>query len=152
MQPCDLKAFYRRNIESARDLYAKDLEIMSEEALSRRPTPSARSAYDYTYEVVQMNHRMHCRLTGGVPPKDDSEGWVVAPEDWQNKERMRAEYVASMDKVVAAWEALPDEEVGRASGEHRPTSIVHMCCIHAMYHDAQLNYLQALDGDLAVHW
>ena len=152
MTPTELKAFYRGNLEHARDHYAKDLSAMSEDALSKRPTPSARSAYDYTYEVIGVNKRMAIRLSGGVPVKDTSEGWAVAPEEWQSKERIQGEFVQSMEGVIAAWEALPDDEVGRAEGDHRPANIVHMCCIHTMYHDAQLNYLQALEGDLAVHW
>lgn len=150
-----LKAFFRKQIEEAKSDYLKDLESMSQEQLASTPSDKARSAYDFTYEVVYVNRRIAKRLRGeSVPPAEDN-GWMRAPEEFRNKESAKQEMEASMDEILGAWDNYPnplDAPIQLAKGETNALNLGFMAAHHASYHDAQLNYLQSLSGNDQVHW
>ncbi len=146
-----MKAYFHEQISGARDSYMKDLEALSPELLASKPGQSTRSAYDYTYEVAVVNHRLAKRLRGETPEKL-GEGWMMVPAEMHDKAKIQAEFTASMDDVLAAWDALSDEQVANFEGDYAPIKLAGFCTLHASYHDAQLNMLQSMAGDAEVHW
>lgn len=153
MQPSDLKDYMRKSLESTRDTYLKDLEAMSPELLTASPGGSARSAMDMTYEVAFFNRRMAKRMRGEPVEPFKFEGWMKAPADFTDPQGALRD---SMDELIAAWDATPDAELGRVieipSGTTSPFDLAYFAIRHVNYHDAQLNYIQSLQGDDKMHW
>ena len=82
---------------------------------------------------------------------------MKAPDEFRIKEVAISDFSASVDEVIAAWDAVPDSEIEREivlpSGDTtNPMKLAGLAFFHTGYHDAQLNYLQAIFGDEAVHW
>ena len=153
----DVKSVVATKLEGAGKHYASDLAAMSHESLEATPGGQARAPYDFTYEVVVVNDRMATLLRGEKPSAWPFEGWAVAPDDFRTPKRAIAEIERSITAAIEAWSALSDDELGReittSSGSTMtPLDIALMCVQHMGYHDAQLNYVQAMRGDLAVHW
>ena len=152
MLPDDLKSLLLSNIEDARASYEKDLSTMSEAQLAHSPGGNARCPYDFTYEVVLVNNRVAMRLRGEDPGPWSFESWVTAPPEFRVKEAAIAAFNAS---VVTVLEAVGDDvtrNLDTANGPKSVFSMAHFCAMHIMYHDAQLNYLQAMNGDSEMHW
>ena len=151
-----VKEFIRKQIEDARDDYVKDLEALPEETLANSQGGSARTAFDFTHEVAFVNRRIAMRLRGETPPDVADEGWIKAPAEFQTKAAAIEDLRSSMDEVLAAWDALPAEDMMKPirlkTRQGSALEFAYMCAHHTGYHDAQLNYLQSLQGDMEVHW
>src|SRR5687767_13340517 len=80
-----VKQYFRKQIEDARDDYVKDLEALPDEALLNSQGGTARTAFDFTHEVAHVNRRIAMRLRGETPPDVTDEGWVKAPAEFQTK-------------------------------------------------------------------
>lgn len=156
MAESGIKTHIAERISSARDTYLKDLEAIDEPSLGQSPGGVARSPFDFTYEVVFVNRRVSTRLRGGVPEPFDFESWMVAPEEFCSKETAIKELKDSATEVLDAWNALPEEDLFKVidtpGGPTNPVKVASLCATHLVYHDAQLNYLQALLGDDEMHW
>lgn len=152
MQAETLKKLLLDDIESARASYVKDLEALSEAALSASPGGNARSPYDFTYEVVIVNGRIATRMKGETPGPWPFETWAVAPAEFKNKETAISEFNASVQAVVEAVGDDVTREVPSGDGVASVYSLGKFCPMHVMYHDAQLNYVQAMQGDAEMHW
>ena len=150
-----VKTFFVEQIKWGRDAYIRDLEALGEEDLANSPGGTARSAYDYTYEVAFNNERFAARLRGETPKKTP-EGWMSAPTDYRNKQAA-IEYIrTSTDEFLAAFEAVPAEDLLKTIVLENDTSnaleYANMCTSHMGYHDAQLNLVQSMRGDSKMHW
>lgn len=82
---------------------------------------------------------------------------MIAPEDYRVRDRAVADFNESVDQVLAAWDAIATSELGNtftmASGEEvSMAEMMLLASYHTAYHDAQLNYLQAILGDGEMHW
>lgn len=141
-------------MKGAKTRYVEDLEAMSEEQLAHKQGKS-RSAYDFTYEVAVVNRAMARRIAG-EEPKLDWDGWVVAPPEMCNKQACIKELSESCDAVTAAVEARGKDgiltELTTPRGPSSPYEVASFLALHTMYHDAQLNYIQSLQGDDEMHW
>jgi hypothetical protein len=152
-----LKAHLKKQIEEAKDGYLKDLEAMPEEALGTCPGGSARTPYDFTYEVATVHKRIVARLKGEDPgPWPGANGWMKAPEEFQSKAFAMKEIRDTADAVLSALEEVPDHEMERRialpNSETSPLDLASLAAVHLVYHDAQLNYLQSMGGDDKLHW
>lgn len=152
----NVKDYAERLIRDTRDRYIQDLEAMSPEQLALRPGGAARSAYDMTYEVVFINRRFVCRLKREEPEPFVFGTWLEAPDELCEKPKAVAAFRESMDAILALLEPIPveryDEEVPMSQGTMSVFELATFVARHAGYHDAQLNYIQALQGDTEVHW
>ena len=151
-----IKDFFAEQIASTRDYYVQDLEAMSEEVLARSPGGEARTPYDFTHEVAIVNRHTARRIRGEESVFPGSNGWIKAPPEACSKSAAIEDVRASMNDLLAAWNALPAEDILSPiqvkNGETNAMRCVSMCIYHAGYHDAQLNYLQSMQGDIEVHW
>lgn len=151
----NIKEYAEDGLREARDRYIQDLEALSEDQLALKPGGSARSAFDFTYEVVVVNRRFMTRLRGETPPVL-GDGWIVAPVEFCSREVAISQVRESMDDVLnhlhGVDEAGYEAEIQLASGAWSLFRVVTFLARHANYHDAQLNYLQAMSGDGEVHW
>ena len=144
-------------INSACELYVKDLEALDEPKLGQTPGGVARAPYDFTYEVVFVNRRVTKRLRGEVPEPFEFDGWMKAPEEFRSKSAAVSALKESCNEVLEAWKALPAEDMGKTivlgdGSESNTLKMANLCATHLVYHDAQLNYIQSLCGDDEMHW
>lgn len=151
----DIRTHVMKQIDQGVACYLADLEAMSDELLAQEPGRSARSAYDMTFEVCYIHRRITKRLKGEpLEPLDMSKGWMRAPEEFRNKGAAMTEVKESAAAVVAALEVETDFErvIPLPSGATSPLDLASLVAVHVMYHDAQLNYIQSLNDDKAMHW
>jgi len=63
---------------------------------------------------------------------------------------------AETAKLIAIYEGLDESTLGEMTEmmgmPMTKFAIAEMPSIHMMYHDGQLNYIQTLYGDEAIHW
>lgn len=154
----DVKDYFRKQIADAQSDYVKDLEALSHEQLASTPGGSARSPYDFTFEVVFVNRRIAQRLRGETPaPASNDDGWMKAPETFRDKETAKKEFSETMEEILRAWDKLDPAKLQTPiklpnGNETSAIDMASLAARHAAYHDAQLNYLQAIQGDEKVHW
>jgi len=148
-----IKAF-----ESAAKDYLDDLEVMSEEQLLGSAGGEARKPVDFTYEVAVIQNRVAAILSVKDPgPSPFGEGWIEAPAELASKVAIMEFMQASCDDLLEVARGLTDEQsaipVGTKPENAKPAyAHLNFLALHAMYHDAQLNFIQSLNGDMAVHW
>lgn len=151
-----LKDYMRGRLETARDFYVKDLQALLDAQMGTPSAGAARTPYDFTYEVTMINHRIAKRLRGEDPGEFARDGWMKAPAEACHKQTCIERYQASMDDLIDAFSAVPEGDMHKViplpSGETSPLDLAYFMAMHNTYHDAQLNYIQALNGDSTMHW
>lgn len=139
-------------------LYAKDIQALSDEQFQSCPGGCARTAADYTSEVWGFNQMTTAMLNGEEAP--------ARPTDEE-----RAARVASFgDRDFAAAKIIDSgKNLARAISEASPETLASMTkspwgtdismlsfamltVNHIFYHDGQLNICQSLAGDGEMHW
>lgn len=135
-----------------------DLTAMTDKQLAKAYGGCARTGYDLAYEVAFHNGRLLSVLKGEEPAAFSfADGWISAPEPFRSKDAALAHFAETNDNVVAAIDAASDEQLATVQPAlpGGNNSLAHAVAFHAkhmLYHDAQLNFCQTLDGDGAVHW
>ncbi len=151
-----VKNYITKQMEFARDSYVGDLEAMSEEVLLNGVGGEERKPIDFSYEVAFVNRRFATRISGGTPEAWPEGGWMVAPEEFRSKEAAVAGVRSATQEMIEAWRAIPVDEITKViplpTGETSPLDLAFSMCWHNGYHDAQLNYVQELKGDMTMHW
>ena len=142
-----IKAF-----ESAVEMFVKDLRAMEEDALLAS-AGHARAPIDFAFEVGLVNRHIGNRIKG-EPSTLPNEGWIRAPSEFRTKAAVIDHLLASRDELLSGARAMSDGDklVPTSEGETPVYDLVYFAATHTMYHDGQLNYIQAMSGDLAVHW
>jgi hypothetical protein len=152
----DLKAFAITKVEDARNYYRQDLDALPDEAFDRSPGGVARTPAHFTYEIVCVNSRFTKRIRGEDPGPFSTDLWANTPDEFRSKAGGLDAFLKSMDEFIEALNAVPADEVLRQievpSGVTSPYDLALFCASHVNYHDGQLNYIQALNGDADVHW
>ena len=143
-------------LQMASQFYVKDLAASTSEIMDCKPGDAHRCPFDFTYEVVKLNHLMAGVLRGEPMSAMGGEGFLTAPEEFRNVGTATREMEESMADVLAAVDGLDDagfesnvEMFGRSWTK---MEVATLCAVHVGYHDGQLNYVQTAKGDLAVHW
>ncbi len=153
MPEFDHLKYVDEQLQQARSVFITDLEAMDEEALGTPIKGKARTPYDFTYEIIVVNNRFAKRLRGEDPgPWPFAEGWAVAPPEYRDKVRALEEFQSSMEAVRQALGTDLYRVIETANGSTTPFEMGLFCSFHVLYHDAQLNYIQELHGDMEMHW
>ncbi len=153
-----LRSYTIESFATANKEFVQDLNALSEENLGRSWNGS-RSAYDIAYEIGLLNQRFAvvCREQNpGSWPWEFGKEWLQAPDEFRNRD-------AIVKHVEEAGQELLDSigtdvvRVVSFQGSSGVTSrpiyqLVIAAAKHTFYHDAQLNFMQVMSGDMAVHW
>ena len=146
----------REWVSGAMSCYISDLSALTHEQLAASPAGHGRAAYDYSYEVAVVNDRIAQRMCGAEPEAWPFEGWVICPDEYRDPEKISARVADSLEKILAAWDGLSAEDrmkpIQTQNGTQFPVGMMHFASMHTMYHGGQLNLVQAMAGDLEVHW
>lgn len=155
MSEIDLVQYAQNHVGNLKTMYAKDLEALSQEQLTSSFAGAARTAVDFTYEVIVINRRIASRLRGedpGALPWEAGKEWAVAPESHRSKEALIADFNASADELIAAVAGDPLRKIVTPMGEQTALELAVFAAMHIGYHGGQLNYIQSLHGDAGIHW
>ena len=151
----DIRSYVVSEFESGIEGFVKDLGALTHEDLNRSFGSGSRCAYDFIYEVGVINRRVAFRLRSEDPgpmPWKFGEEWLQAPDDFKTKETALEHMTSTAAELVAA--VGDDVTRGVTVGEKVTPAyqLVNFATFHTGYHDAQLNFIQSLAGDMAVHW
>lgn len=152
----DFKAFLSQKLDMVCHLFTKDMEALSHEQLGQSSGGCARTGYDIAFEIVTTNRLFAKIVRGGEMEPFKFEGWLVAPDDFKDKESALAEVRASFMEMKDSLLACPDDEINVTTdtpiGPKSRADIAFMSVYHGGYHSGQLNYIQTLNGDGDMHW
>lgn len=153
-----VKAHFVTTLTWSRDAYIRDIEALTEAQFKDGVGEHARKPIDFTFEVSYVNRRFATRLRGDDPgpwPMDENQ-WMVAPPEFDSKEVAMVAIRESMDELIEAFSSVSSNDLTKAiplpNGETSALDLASSCCTHNAYHDAQLNYVQSLSGDMTMHW
>ena len=153
----DASTLLKGQIEDVAKMYVQDLEALTEEQILGTPKEPARKAVDFTYECAFVNNRVARRCQGLENEPWPFEDWVTAPAELQSKAAIVAHFQDSIANLLAAVESSNGEalnkEIELPNGETTtPLKMLNFMPIHMAYHNGQLTYIQALHGDMEMHW
>jgi hypothetical protein len=153
-----LKEHLEKGIREAGDTFVKDLEAMPQDVLDRSPGGTARTPFDYSYEIAIINKRLAARLRGEDPGawQFADVKWVTCPAEFRDKDKMVSFVSESFNEIHRAWSAFDEANLEKPivlpKGETTALELGAMAFSHAVYHDGQLNYAQSMSGDDEMHW
>lgn len=154
--PQDLKAKALTELRDVQKRYLTDLNALSEEAITKSPGGAARTPANFTYEITVVNKRLMTRMQGGDPGPFDPNAWTETPAEFNTKDGAVKAFTESLNGIIAVVEATDEadmlKEITTPSGATSPFDLAEFCAYHINYHDGQLNYIQALNGDANIHW
>lgn len=138
-------------------MYAKDLAAIEESKYTVSQGGVARTIADFTSEVCGFNY-MVVKALNGLPlsmPDDDERAAFQA--QFADKEFAMRTVVDSANALADAIESASSETLVSTMttpwGETMNTfTFANIAVNHILYHDAQLNFIQSLDGDGQMHW
>jgi hypothetical protein len=135
--------------------FRQDLENLPADVFDKSLGGKARTVADIAYEVRLTNERLWRDLQG-LPSAEQPNAWATAPEDIRTKDATIASFQSSCDQVVQLIEQLSLEEleelVPGVLGEASRADHCRSMTVHLWYHSGQLNFIQTLLGDSAIHW
>ncbi len=153
----DLKQHLIDTVNRIGETYVNDLAFIDKDKQAQCPMGAARPATEFTAECAGFNFFISKAITGEGAEMPSEEARKQFYADHATGEKAAAVFTASVGALRAAIEGATEEslmtEITLPWGDAVPGyRAVQMCTAHMMYHDGQINYLQALHGDAENHW
>ena len=144
-------------IQETAHLYAKDLEATPDDVLAASQDGKARSILAFTAETIGFNFMIAGVLTGDNKPMPSPEEREAFTASINSKAAALAGLEASVSALTTAIQSVNSDDwvtvVTAPWGmEATKSNICGWAALHTVYHDGQLNFIQVLNGDSAVHW
>jgi len=153
--PDPLYGFMLEAYDGSIKRFLQDMEPLSHDDLNNCYGSSCRKAYDFIYEVAFLHRRFAKELLGedmGPFPFKPGETWLPTPPEMCDKNNAVEYFKTTAKELRDAFEAKKDEPMSDGSGPTQLFKTMRFGNVHCGYHDAQLNFIQAMKGDMAVHW
>jgi len=153
--PNPLADFMIDSFRSATQRFTEDLAVLDHEDLAKTMGEGGRCAYDFIYEVAIINARLAMKMRGedpGPPAWDFGKEWLKAPEAYRTKDAATDYFKGRADELMAEYAKVESPVMLENDAPTTMFKNLQFLMGHTMYHDAQLNFLQSLKGDMAVHW
>ncbi len=155
LMPDTISSFALGTFKDVADRFAKDLEALDHEDLIRPYGDGTRCAYDFVYEVAIVNRRQAVKLRGEDPgplPWDFGKDWLKAPDELCDKTPALTFFQDCAQEVISQGEKMADAPNPEDGSPSKLLDSLVFLSGHMMYHDGQLNFIQAAKGDMALHW
>lgn len=138
-------------------LFGRDLDATPDDLCSCNHDGKARSVLNIAAELIGFNHMVAAILRGetvAFPSQEDRETFAATIS---SKDLAKAGIEESVGAVNAAIQGIaPDDWMTKITAPWgMEVTKAHLCswvALHTMYHDGQVNFLQVLNDDTAVHW
>ncbi|MES1227823.1 MAG: DinB family protein [Armatimonadota bacterium] len=152
-----LFAYAREQFQTAVKFFKSDLNALSDTQITDSPAGKARPVCDFAYEVICINDRVRSRMVGEDPgPWPFKDSWAICPAHLRSRDALIEELEASSARVINTFEKIGEkramEEIDAPGAKTTPLQQMMFMSMHTMYHDGQINYLQALQGDDKMNW
>jgi hypothetical protein len=148
----ELHPYVTEQIQQATLMFAADLKAMPEEVLRYAPR-GARTPLDLAFECAYLMRRLAKRLREEpVEPFPWGEGYATAPNELNGRDSAIANLQAASQDLLASLGHDLNRFVTTSAGQERAYAVALFGAVHTIYHDGQLNYIQASHGDQAMHW
>lgn len=142
-------------LRSAFHMFRQDLEALPDGAYDRCFGGKARTVADIVHEVNLVNDHVRATVCG-APLFEWPNRWITAPENQRTKAAVMAAFDASAEKAVAAFDGIAADRFMTPMDPEDPKSAplgrLRFLLMHCFYHSGQLNFIQTLLGDDAMHW
>ncbi|MFY9234616.1 MAG: DinB family protein [Fimbriimonadaceae bacterium] len=152
----DPKATLIDNLRRVGGMYVNDLAHIPAEKLGESPMGAARTPLDFTAECAGFNYYVASTLKGEqiTRTQEERDAFRNSIDSFDKAKQALEASVENLADTVSnsTHEDLAKEVVtpwGEPTTAHR---LAIMCVMHMMYHDGQINYIQALYGDAENHW
>lgn len=138
-------------------MYCKDLDAITNEQFTTSFAGKARTPQSYTAEVIGFNFMVAKILSGESPSMPSDEEQIAFQNSVATTEIAKSMMTESAEAMASALEALTPEQLGEEVQTPWGMPITkfgfaNLTAGHMWYHDGQLNYVQSLNGDDAIHW
>lgn len=138
-------------------MYSVDLNHVPDASITTSPGGAARSVGNFTAEVVGLCYLTVKALEGEqlqFPPEEVQAEFAAK---FTTREFCQEQVRNAANALADALESATDEQLNTqiTAPWGQPMTAFAFATIaanHILYHDGQLNYIQALNGDSAVHW
>ena len=144
-------------IQETAHLYAKDIEATPDDVLAASQGGKARSILAFTAETIGFNYMIAGVLSGDTKPMPSAEEREAFTATINSKAAALAGLEASVGALTAAIQGVHSDDwttvvMAPWGMEATKSNICGWAALHTVYHDGQVNLIQVLNGDSAVHW
>lgn len=153
----DYRAHYAGWVMSCADFFAKDLAALTDEQYNNTYGGVTRSPRNIATEVAVLTSGTVKIVQGGdmAMPGDEVMKSTEAELDTPAKAGHAVKLAAV--ELAKAVKAASDEDLAREitmpwGQAFSAYALAHLTATHIMYHDGQINYVQAINGDAEMHW
>ena len=153
----DIRAHYAGWVMTCAEFYAKDLAAMTQEQFDNTYGGATRSPRNFSAEVALMTEKSVDLVRGGEMGGRDAEAMAAREAELSTPALAGAAVKSAALEMAKAFKEASDEAIAREItmpwGQAMTIyALAHLVASHIMYHDAQLNYVQAINGDAEMHW
>lgn len=153
----DFRTEIAAGIRKVGQTYASDLQHISDEQLRTSPMGAARAPITFTAECIGFNLLCAKLISGEQAERmsgEEREQFYASVDSGEKARRMLA---MSTENLASTLEKLSDDQVFATvqapwGDTMKAYALAQMAAMHMMYHDGQVNYVQALYGDDVNHW
>ena len=151
----DIKEVLKQSAQMGTSFMIKDIKHLTDQQLTASPGGKAKCPLEVIAEVGLLNQAMADTMLGKEASTEDS--FMTKIPAINTREKALAILESGTNAICEAIDKTPIEDFqtqvtapwGYPSTKYFLASFAGA---HAMYHDGQLNYVQAMNGDTEVHW
>lgn len=138
-------------------LYNTDLDFVPADSFTNSPGGAARPVSHLTADAGGLCMATAALISGNNMPNKTPEEREAFANSLDSAEKCKAFMNQASAAAIEAFKALPEENFNDIimapwGAEITKFGLATITASHIWYHDAQLNYIQALAGDGEVHW
>lgn len=153
----DYKGYLTGWVQGLAGMYSADIKAISNEKLGTSPGGCARSPQQFSAEVVGLLKWTAAKLRGEEPAQRTEEEMQSFAAQMNSQDAICGALMEATSEFNEALMACPDDRLNSIVTPpwqmDAPLYMIAMIAAnHIWYHDGQLNYIQALAGDAAIHW
>lgn len=153
----DHKAFLSGWVQNLAGMYCADIKAIPNEKLGTSPGGCARTPQQFSAEVVGLCKWTAAKLRGEEPVQRTEDEMQAFGTTMNSQDAICGAINAASTEFSEALMACPDDRLNSTvTPPWQMDAPLYMIALitanHIWYHDGQLNYLQALNGDEAIHW
>lgn len=153
----DARGYLAGWLMGQKDMFVKDLKAIPADKLTVSPGGVARPVNEITADAIGLGKWCANALRGNVDSSYEEGSMAALAASLTTHEALIAAVSESMDDLAAAIAQASDETFNAMVTPPwqmpAPMYILTLIAVnHYWYHDGQINYFQALNGDGAVHW
>ncbi|MDE2127943.1 MAG: hypothetical protein KGJ62_15285 [Armatimonadetes bacterium] len=157
MEIAALREQLKKQAEWSATCLEADLLAIPEEKRTTTFGGCSRGALSIVGDCCRTNEVTANWLLTGVVPVRDPDARAKRDAEYDTTEKMLAWLRHSVEQLKTAHDAMQEQNLLETNSEVigvplTRLEIADLASRHMMYHDAQLNYIQTLLGDGAIHW